>query len=567
MANWESKSVADTVDNISENALVLPVIQRRLIWDEGKMELLFDTLLKANSFGGIMTIQEDVSFPPLFAFRYFTKDGEPVSSISLEKLEKNHSLVIDGQQRLQSFYIGLTGSINRKMLFFDLFSDYNNMEYDFEFGNDQSKLPKTNQDRDEKAIQETKWIPVPSLFMRLKETNDGYQVAEEFIRKLNIENDQQKAHINRNISTFYNNVFAGKHVGMARVNVNRALDSIANRQRVVELFKRLNDGGTKLSAFDLVASILKGFEWKMEQFLDDILKEYSDIGINQDSLIKLIFILRDNHSKEMANLQQEDATFAVTNSAKISAALNALKKFLKNAGLYEYYKKENRSFIPLYFIAYHLFHKNLKDEELEHFFDNYDTGNADFKNMYSWIYISLLSGVFKSRGAGWIPYKTGIRKILLIIKEFKGKEFPIKQIFEMYRNHPVYFYVVFDESNLDRLDQNFLFFILYDRQEVTRLQDIDHVQPSSLLERKGYDYAQMNRVENYQLLDSGTNRWEKSGKSLQEWISSSVSNKALYLKKHLIPEDENLWELENYEELVTERRKLIINQINRILAV
>jgi hypothetical protein len=66
---------------------------------------------------------------------------------------------------------------------------------------------------------------------------------------------------------------------------------------MVELFRRLNDGGTRLSPFELVASILKGFEWKMEKFLDDTLKDYQDIGLTQDNLIKLIFILMDNHTR------------------------------------------------------------------------------------------------------------------------------------------------------------------------------------------------------------------------------------------------------------------------------
>ena len=56
MANWESKTVSEVISKISDNYYVLPVIQRRLVWDEDKMELLFDTLLKGNSFGGIMVL-------------------------------------------------------------------------------------------------------------------------------------------------------------------------------------------------------------------------------------------------------------------------------------------------------------------------------------------------------------------------------------------------------------------------------------------------------------------------------------------------------------------------------
>src|SRR4030043_1262826 len=156
MANWEPITVVDAISKISDNIFVLPVIQRRLVWNEEKMELLFDTLLKGNSFGGIMVIEEERNTKPLFAFRYFTKDGSFIDSINLENLNQNQLFVIDGQQRLQSFYMGIMGSINGKILYFDLFSDYNNMEFEFEFENDSVKLPKINSDRLDKGFKEHK---------------------------------------------------------------------------------------------------------------------------------------------------------------------------------------------------------------------------------------------------------------------------------------------------------------------------------------------------------------------------------------------------------------------------
>ena len=68
MANWESKKVTEIVQAIDEDLIVLPVIQRNLVWDEEKMELLFDSLLKGNSFGGIMALEEKSRSKPLFCF-------------------------------------------------------------------------------------------------------------------------------------------------------------------------------------------------------------------------------------------------------------------------------------------------------------------------------------------------------------------------------------------------------------------------------------------------------------------------------------------------------------------
>jgi hypothetical protein len=563
MANWETITVADAITKIADDNFVLPVIQRRLVWNEEKMELLFDTLLKGNSFGGIMVIEEEKDTKPLFAIRSFSKDGSVISSISVEKLPQNHYFIIDGQQRFQTFYMGIMGSINNKIMYFDLFSDYLNLEFDFEFENDESKLSKECPDRGEGSIQERCWYPVKSLFKQLKDTYDDDQVTDKIIAAKEIKDDRRKTLIRKNVRAFYNNIFTAKNIGFAKILVNKTLDEVSNRQRIVELFRRLNDGGTKLSSFDLVASILKGFEWKMEAFLDETLKDYQDVSMTQDTLIKLIFLLRDNHRKEMTNIEADDANFAVANKDRISAALVALKKFLIASRLFNYYREENRSFIPLYFVAYHLFHKEIETKAIENYFDTHDTNNIDYKNIYVWIYLSLLNGVF-SKGKGWIPYKTGIRKILETIRYSKGKEFPNDKLSQVYQKHPVQFHVTFNEFNINSLDMSFLFYILYDRDRIIRQQDIDHIHPKSLLEGK-YEYQMINRIENYQLLDSGTNRGLKNAKPLKDWILTDVENKEIYLNKHLIPHSEELWETDNYTAFLEERRKLIIDKINSML--
>jgi hypothetical protein len=90
---------------------------------------------------------------------------------------------------------------------------------------------------------------------------------------------------------------------------------------------RLWDGGTRLSSFELVAFILKGFSWEMESFLEDIIRNYGEIGIGQDELIKLIFILQDNHRKEMLNVSADDANFAINNRERIKPHWKLLRSF------------------------------------------------------------------------------------------------------------------------------------------------------------------------------------------------------------------------------------------------
>jgi uncharacterized protein with ParB-like and HNH nuclease domain len=560
MAIWKSYKISDVINEIEEEKFVLPVIQRRLVWDEEKMELLFDTLLKGDSFGGVMVIEEEKGSKPLFNYRTFTKDGGIINSRQVDTLTQLQNFVIDGQQRLQSFYIGLKGSFNGKVLYFDLYSDYNT-EFEFKFEKEESKLPKNSKGNEDRTIPEHNWYLASSLLKRLKDTNDEDQVAEEIIKAQKIQDAIQRKHVEKNIKAFYKNTLTADCLGISKVSVNKSFDEITNKQRIVELFRRLNDGGTKLSSFDLVASVLKGFEWEMEGFLEETLKSYEEIGLTQDNLIKLIFLLQDNHKKEMAAIEAADAQFAIKNRERIKITLKCLKDFLINSKLYYYYKDGNRSFIPLFFIAYHLFHKQITDGELEKFFANFDAKNTEHPRMEKWIYHSLINGVFKSKGAGWIPYKTGIRKLLDKMQHFKNKDFPTDELFQVYNDHPITFTRTYTIGNLDELESSFVYYLMYDRGQTIRINDIDHIMPKSILESLKIESAKINSIRNFQLIDFSTNRGLKNASPFKDWINGHVADKAAFVKRHLIPVDETLWTEDKFEDFTKSRANLILNCI------
>lgn len=566
MAIWKTYRIVDAVTEIAEEKFVLPVIQRSLVWTEDKMELLFDTLLKGDSFGGVMVIEEEKDSKPLFNYRPFTKDGNFIPSRQVDNLPQQQFFVIDGQQRLQSFYIGLKGTLNGKILYFDLYSAFNS-EYEFKFEKDENKLPRISKENIDRKIQEHFWYPANELSRRLKDTNDEDQVAREIISKHSIVNDLNKTHVTINVKTFYKNAITAETLGISKVFVNKSLPEIENRQRIVELFRRLNDGGTRLSSFDLVASILKGLSWEMEGFLKEALETYQDIGLTQDNLIKLIFLLQDNHNKEMASIEESDADFAIKKRDRIKVTLKALKDFLECSKTHEYYKEGNRSFIPLFFIAYHLFYKDIDNTTLEHYFDNYETGNPDFSLIKRWLYHSLINGVFRSKGAGWIPYKTGIKKILETIKNYRNKTFPINELFQAYMNHPIAFTTTYTSDNLNQLDSSFVYYLMYDRERTTRTNDVDHIMPKSILESKSYDWSKINSIKNFQLLDYGTNRGTKNGSAFSAWVNNTdfVKEKTAYLTRHLIPTDENIWDEDKFENFIEVRAALILQKLSNYL--
>ncbi len=105
--------------------LWLPIFQRDYFWDEDKVVVFFDSLLRQF---------------PLFSFLIWETKGNVCYKRFIKNLQEYGSaeyqdahlecsdspyrnLVLDGHQRLQSLYLGVYGTINGKKLHFDLCSD------------------------------------------------------------------------------------------------------------------------------------------------------------------------------------------------------------------------------------------------------------------------------------------------------------------------------------------------------------------------------------------------------------------------------------------------------------
>jgi len=572
LANWTSLKLVDCIDKIEKEELVLPVVQRDFVWQSEKIELLFDTLLKGDSFGGIMTIKDLKGKKPIFSYRNFIKNykkGDKILSKEVDKLKQNISYVVDGQQRLSAFYIGILGTYNNKQLYFDLLSEIEHKNFNFKFAqNESSKELKTEIDNYDGTIKRrTFWYTLNDLYKKIEVCGADYHTVFDDIVDENEEyvfNQNELELIKRNIENLTNQIFNFPNIGICEVRLDKKYDEVANRIRVVELFRRLNQGGTKLDGLELMASKLKGYNPEHEKFLQDI-EEFNDIGFGKDEVIKLIFILQDDHKKTVVNITKEDSDFIEIHKERIKSALKGTKLFLEQSNLYKFYKDEKPSIIPLYFIAYFLFYLNKDNENIESYFDNSEINNKNYILIYQWVFLSMLNKVFRRRGAGWTAYSTGIRKILNVLSKNKNKDFPTGQLFKMYYNHPLDFDENIKQEYLNDYDFDFLMYIIYEKPKTFRKNDIDHIHPKSILEKKGYEWSKINSIVNYQLLDFSTNRGNKKNKELYEWIKNSIGNKNNYLKMHLIPDDEDLWKSDNFDDFLEERGKLITNKLKKEL--
>src|SRR4051794_11323591 len=114
----------------------LPNIQRPFVWREDQMERLFDSLLREYPISTLLVWKTKARLRRRkFIDNY--RVSLKLSDFYVPDDDKPKQLVLDGQQRLQSLFIGLCGSYEGRELYFDVLSgeltEPDDIKYGFKF--------------------------------------------------------------------------------------------------------------------------------------------------------------------------------------------------------------------------------------------------------------------------------------------------------------------------------------------------------------------------------------------------------------------------------------------------
>ncbi|HTA84560.1 MAG TPA: DUF262 domain-containing protein, partial [Bacteroidia bacterium] len=122
----------------------LPKIQRRFVWDEEQIEYLFDSMMREYPIGTLLVWKTKSSIRRRKFIDTYRKDMSIIDAYILAD-NKTKMMVLDGQQRLQSLFIGLKGSFEGKELCINILSGDlvapDDIRYKFEFQKDEDIVP------------------------------------------------------------------------------------------------------------------------------------------------------------------------------------------------------------------------------------------------------------------------------------------------------------------------------------------------------------------------------------------------------------------------------------------
>src|SRR5258706_8126309 len=108
-------------DREQDGGFWLPNIQRPFVWGEDQICKLFDSILREYPISTLL-VWKTTSKIRRRRFIDNWKDSLRLSDFYVLEDDNRKNLVLDGQQRLQSLFIGLRGSFEGRELFLDILS-------------------------------------------------------------------------------------------------------------------------------------------------------------------------------------------------------------------------------------------------------------------------------------------------------------------------------------------------------------------------------------------------------------------------------------------------------------
>ena len=404
-------TIKDMLDRIASHEYVLPAIQREFVWNPEQICSLFDSLMQRYPFGEFLfwkIASKNSSKYRCYDFvrNYHERDNFHCPDLGILP-NKPLTAVLDGQQRLTAFNIGLRGSMALKLprlrwsspdafpqrvLALDLLAQTQRDEegnlYKFDFV-----------DQDVIGQQGTHlWFRVSDIL-----TMESGPEMLDWLLYRNLDNEQLKLS-HRILHHLYRMVCTEPTVAYYE---ERSEDI----EHVLNIFIRRNRGGTVLSYSDLLLSIAVSQWDKLDarKAVHELVDELNSIGsglmLSKDFVLKAGLMLTDiaNVGFQVRNFTYANMAILQENWDKIRSALIGTVQLVTSYGFDSSSIRATSALLP---VAYYLYKLDAPSN-----FDSHAQYADDRRIIRGWLIRSILkaSGIW---GSGLDTLLTMLRDVL-----------------------------------------------------------------------------------------------------------------------------------------------------------
>lgn len=567
--SYVPKTISEIVLDYINRTTFLPAIQREYVWDTEGIEKLFDSLMGNYPIGSFLfwKIREEQKhlWTAYKFFSDFDKENPHNEEANVAGINQDIYLVLDGQQRLTSLYLGLKGSYRffyynwkKTRLYLNLFKkpvrSENPEELTYEFAFRENANPNSKNSNPQYWYLVGDILNFNSASQARKEIRDRLAGHDQIL----IDNAVEL------LEELHNRLFTERLINFFEERSN-------DYDKVVEVFIRANTGGKKLEYSDILLSTATA-KWKNLNARDEIYDftdEINAIGagytLGKDFVLKGALYLTPG-----LPIQYKVKNFTKPNLEKIENNWDLIKENLRTTirliTRFGYSDKNLISTLALLPIALYLSRLGKKN-----FVES--TQRSDVRNqllMEKWLAIALLKNAFGSSS------DTTLKNLQDVLNEQTDfSVFPYEAINKRLNIEPS-----FSDTEIENLLSTqygskysyLILSILYpDRDWKDSTYHEDHIFPKSefltrSLSARGYgadDIAQyqkhFNTIANLQLLTDKENL-EKNAAAFDGWLKTRDVN---FKNRHSIPELPN-YGFDNFLEFIEKRRNHIREKLKSI---
>jgi uncharacterized protein with ParB-like and HNH nuclease domain len=549
--SYEKATIIYTLNRIQNGELVLPAIQRDFVWELERMYKLLDSIFRAYPFSTMLfwnTRQR-------IQYREFTRDWHKEMRYTFQVKDegKKGTMVLDGQQRLQTLFLALHGSYNHKILFFDLLSgiepdDISEAKYHFEYlsSDEAEELNQRNS-----AAQY--WIPLRDLAA----LNFG-QIAQksiQYLTKLGIHAESELGQrLSHNVAMAFGVLRGDETINYFTVDKDYGDDGVTtDLDEVLEIFVRVNSGGQVLSKSDLMFSLMQ-MHWEgAADSIAELIDRLNAMGrfeFDKDFILKTALVCVGAGAKyEVKKLRTENTVRKIESEfEKISEALIQSMLFVRDTAriVDDRILRSYNTLIPFVYFFYLQPNQQIKGEQTR-------------LQMIQVLYLSLMTVVFSRYADNYIDQ---LVRDFHAFNQTNPGEFPFEKFVPFIQSKTTYTTIT------DSLLQNNILLLMNVLEGGTRLPEgrrsrrpeVDHIFPQSKLRERGVPEDQINHYANFRLVPAIDNNWKRD-RDPQPYFAGNPAA----AQRYFIPAE--MLNYEQYLEFLEKRREIIWRQLNRFFGL
>ena len=533
------ESTIQLLNKIENKEIVLPEFQREFTWRKKQTLELIDSLLKEYPIGSIL-LWKTKDVPALKNMPDFVPDGRV-------------EVLLDGQQRLTALYLLIKGEIPPYYSEKDIESgkDPRNLYYNLATGSLGYYKPNEMKNKPQ-------WVSVTSCFAipKLDVSAIAEKIAQDETEKFEIFKKLDK-NINKLISI------------SEKINSLIHVKEDANLKHALTVFDRVNSNGTPLGESDIALAHMCSKWADTRRIFKKKLSELEKHGFEFD----LTFLIRAlnavvNGRAEYKVLHENEEIELKAGWKSLNTLLDYLINILRDRA-FIYSTNDLTTYNVLIPVIGYLAQNDLKFQD-----------DRKLRKLLYWMYAAL----YQSRYSGSVDQKlekdlsclnsdTPLDDLLAVLKEDQGDpEVNHQNLDARGVSHPLYnmsCILIRANSGVDWSNGLSLSKPVGPKYNIER----HHIFPRSILTKDGrYDTGKnlmhnkrVNEIANRVPLTKSGNM-DIFSKHPSEYLPIVQESNPGNLDRFMIPMDEALWKLDNYEDFLQDRRKLISNSINEFMA-